>query len=789
MTWKMYLAAFGSFLMAAFPGNIFSCGPGVDPYDYYTSFFSTNLSEDGSYSPFYYTGFNFLYEEQEPVETSGLLADEWVSYCGSAVTKKDAWKLMNKFAWKDLNTVYFHIEKKQPLKVADSVKKNTMTSYFIQSKDLEALGYVMYAKQVEPFVVGGDYWEPLNRDAEKMNKLIKNGFQLFNAAKKEAIKLRYLYQVLRLGHYNGRYEEVISWYDQYMPAIKTTSLVKTLAGAIKAGAYLKTGEKEKAAYWFSKAFAESKAKRVSNFLGIRWSNAEGFDEKKALALCTSNKEKATLLALLNMHGMSSSLDIMQKILALNPGAEELETMVQREINKLEERYLSPSLSKEKGKDGYMYYYYWDENNDSSIDASLEEVKQLKTFLHNAAQNSGVKNRGLMEVAAAYCAYMSKDFTAASQYISAAETMGLSGKVKDQLMLTKLLTTINQAGTIDAAFEEKLLPSLQWLETKAKKNEEWTKFYRNLLSDIIGPRYHKQKELYKETLAYGLADWVVRPNNGEGWWMANAVSFLHNELESTEVEKLYSLMTGKQTAFEKYMLTHNSVTLKEVVDYAGTAYLREYNYPKAIEWFKKVKPDANAVIAKDPFIDLTFDLEEAQPYEAKLKTTKAGFAEEMMRLQKLAESDKANAAKHFYKLATGCYNMTYYGHAWELVQYGRSGVDGYYLPEDATNFDKEYYGCYTAEKYFEKAMNASADNNFKARCLFMMAKCAQKQVGLPQWNAYKEYDDYEKARESFQQRFMDNKYFPQLKKNYSTTAFYKEIYSTCSYLQDFVRRNK
>ena len=100
---------------------------------------------------------------------------------------------------------------------------------------------------------------------------------------------------------------------------------------------------------------------------------------------------------------------------------------------------------------------------------------------------------------------------------------------------------------------------------------------------------------------------------------------------------------------------------------------------------------------------------------------------MQRLQKISETDKPNAAKYLYKMANGFYNMTYYGHAWKMVQYYRSGSDGYYIPNDATNFQKEYYGCFKAIAYFEKAMAASTDKNFKARCLFMMAKCSQKTI--------------------------------------------------------------
>ena len=160
------------------------------------------------------------------------------------------------------------------------------------------------------------------------------------------------------------------------------------------------------------------------------------------------------------------------------------------------------------------------------------------------------------------------------------------------------------------------------------------------------------------------------------------------------------------------------------------------------------------------------------------------------MQKLEQAAKqpATAAKSYYKLALGMYNISYYGHTWELVQYYRSGSDGYYIPENATAFQKEYYGVYKAHDYFERALKASTDKNFKARCLFMMAKCAQKQVPQPQYGSYPvNWDKYEADYKAYVPLFKNNKYFPQFVKEYGSTAFYKEAFGSCSYLRDFVRK--
>ena len=257
--------------------------------------------------------------------------------------------------------------------------------------------------------------------------------------------------------------------------------------------------------------------------------------------------------------------------------------------------------------------------------------------------------------------------------------------------------------------------------------------------------------------------------------------------SKDVESLYALIDSKQPSrFESYLLSHNSVTKKEVVDFAGTSYLREFDYAKAIDWFKR-SADKKA-IGKNPFIDLLYDQEEQLPVEKKFSTTKLAFALEMQKLEQAAKQP-ATAAKSYYKLALGLYNMSYYGHTWELVQYYRSGSDGYYIPDNATGFQKEYYGVYKAHDYFEKALNASTDKNFKARCLFMMAKCAQKLEHQPQYTEFSSgnWDKYDEAQKAYLPKFMNNKYFPQFVKEYGSTACYKEAFNSCSYLRDFVKR--
>ena len=789
MKWKIFMMVCVSAFIISFPQNMIGCGPDADPYDYYTSYFNPAVASPETFRPFYYTGYNFLYNEEEPVNPADLLATEWANYCGTPVTARDAEAFVTSYALKDVSNLYFHIEKNQPLKIPDDVKRNSMTAYFIQQKDLEALGYVLYAKKAEPFVVGGHGdWDAYKRDSLAMGKLIKNGLQLYNASKKELFRLKYAYQVTRLAHYSGNFTDAITYYDSYVAPNKTASVLQDLALGLKAGALFRTGKANEAAYLFSNLFAGNDVKKISNYMGFKWAIVSTAERNDYLQLCKNDREKANMLALFAIGSTYDETETISKISSLDPGNKTLEVLVGREINKIEEKYFTPASNKEPG--GRLFYYSWnDDSADSTLNAGERRVKSFEGILLKLGEKN---NKALYLTAAAYCALMTKDFSKADQYLDAAKKAGPAGKLNDQWMLTNLLLTINESREMDAAAEKKILPSIKWLQQKAgddkavhnnwSDNSAWKIFYRNIMSGALAKKYHVQGDIYKEVLAIGAADNIFGTSSDY-----NSTEFLHNNTDLKDVEKLYALMTGKSgNELENFLLANNAVTLNKVIDFAGTAYLRNYDYPNAVKWLQKGS-DKNSTIGKDPFIDLLYDREEAFSTEKKT-ATKLSFAQEMQRLQSLAVTDRANAGKTYYRIATGLYNMTYYGHAWELVQYSRSGSDGYAIPKDATEFQKQYYGCYAAHDMFKKAMDASADKNFKARCLFMMAKCAQKIVHRPGYAEFGDsYDKYDLAEKEYFPLFENNKYFPQLQKEYGTTVFYKEALSRCSYLRDFVKK--
>ncbi len=103
MNWKIFIAAFANLSAICLPYNIIGCASdGVDPHDYFVSFFDKNLSPEATLKPFYYTNYQFLYDEQETADVSKLTSADWISYTGNTASADEAYNFICRFSPADL---------------------------------------------------------------------------------------------------------------------------------------------------------------------------------------------------------------------------------------------------------------------------------------------------------------------------------------------------------------------------------------------------------------------------------------------------------------------------------------------------------------------------------------------------------------------------------------------------------------------------------------------------------------------------------------------------------------
>ena len=122
----------------------------------------------------------------------------------------------------------------------------------------------------------------------------------------------------------------------------------------------------------------------------------------------------------------------------------------------------------------------------------------------------------------------------------------------------------------------------------------------------------------------------------------------------------------------------------------------------------------------------------------------------------------NAGKDRYRnallLANAYYNISYYGNNRWFYEYDIfNGIDK--------------YSQTISQKYYLLARDYASNNEQKAKCTFMASKC--------------EHNNYYSLPENDVTTPWTEKYFTELKANYSQTNYYKDVLNECGYFKDFV----
>ncbi|WP_217603570.1 PA2169 family four-helix-bundle protein [Chitinophaga sp. GbtcB8] len=777
--WKKLIVFFVSLLVCFFAETIyvFSCGPEPDPYDYYTNFYNPNLAAGKGFEPFYYTSLAQYYGVDEPEQAANLR--EWSTFFSgksAKVTDKDLLEFIYTYSRPQMTALYTSIDKGTPLQAPDSVSNNTLTRYFISSKDKETLGYLMFAKRCEVYTNITDAWNPPTPDYAAMMRLARNSIQLYNACKDPFIKERFAYQATRMAHFSKSYETAIHYYDSLAAPLPSNSLIHYKALALKAGALLRTGKKAESVYLFSRVFEAAPSQRTLAYLNTGWAEA---DKKAVLKLCTSNTEKATVAAMYAARAVILNLDGLREVYRFDPTASILDVLLAREVNKLEDGYLQNAINIDANKINYWY-------TENSLKA--DAVKAMQQLTDSIAGQGKVKEPALWQITSAYLSFMTKDYAGAHTRLAAAKPNIQRADLQDQWEIVQLLVNINEQPRIDKAYESKLLASFKWLDSKLPKGKEnssywdypddnswvnasfYTRMYRNLLDYIIAPRYARQQDTVRLSLILTKRD-EVDPTYFR-WNGTSGKDFIADSMSTTQLLSLSGLYKSKnKTPFEKYLCDQLPLTEQQLGEVIAINYVRQHDFPNAVTWFKRSGSTRRSELVFEEQLQ-DFGYEEQDSIRHGISQLE--YATRMVELEKKMQAAKV-APEVYFEYATGLFSISYYGHSYQFSVSYRPSTWWYEPAHETSPFLREYFGCYRAEEYYKKAADAATDPEFKAKALYMAARCAQKHAqlsGKEEWWYPATYK---------------NPYFPTLVKEYRHTAFYESIAAECTYLQDFVKK--
>jgi hypothetical protein len=410
-------------------------------------------------------------------------------------------------------------------------------------------------------------------------------------------------------------------------------------------------------------------------------------------------------------------------------------------------------------------------------------------------------------------YMRQDYNGASRELELASKEETQNPVvTDQIALQRLLLFVDQLRTITPIDEEKLQAMLEPFDhaTTFRRRDAFNRACLKVAALYAATAPHRMKS------GVGCASEKGLTINDGNVQHRSAKAFLFKILASAQGDDQPS-MTGldgndtedeasgatlddviayfsqsESSAFDRWIWSRSPHALSDFYKLRGTQALRENDFQTAIAAFAHV-PDSvwrtdtyGSYLAANPFWTGVIDTHSRVDADT-IRYSPPTFARKMLQLQSLATSpDSLTASQANFQLGAGIYNMTWWGNSWLLVRRWWSTED---LPDDLqTDLIKRAKSC------FLRAVDLAPSREYAAQCLWMAAKCEQKEFlayyqrshdSLSRRTHWSYNSDSLDTVLYLRQRLAYRNMFGRLHAEYNNTHFVDSEATECSYYESFV----
>jgi hypothetical protein len=402
--WKKLTLCFVSFFTCFFAEIAIdvACGPQPDPYDYYASFFHNTIQGNDNYRSFYFNGYLFLNDDNNLLDEQDINAKEWAGHLGKPVSARDVGKAMYWLDTKSDSLLLLNYLKPDS-RLPDSLRKNTFLKALVSGKHNDALAYYRFTKSVAKAIdLSYDKkWAPIPLNDKNLLLLAREALQKAKKTKNLFINLRYYYQAQHLMFYTADHREAINIYNKHIAGSKSQSHVIGWALSLRAGSELNVGNPAKAAFLFSKVFANYPERRIQSFYDF-----DRIHEPQAsiIKFAKTANEKAFVYTIGACHKPRVDITGLEQVYKVQPGSPLIKLLLVREINKIEESYLSKKLDKTAHHNPYDYQQPYT-GEDSTVKKQIAYMPKLKAFCRQLATEGRYAEPAVANLAVAYLSWM------------------------------------------------------------------------------------------------------------------------------------------------------------------------------------------------------------------------------------------------------------------------------------------------------------------------------------------------------------------------------------------------
>jgi hypothetical protein len=722
-----------------------------DWYDY--SSYDANESEEFDYG--FYAGINYHDPNLEL----------WAKYCNNKVNRNAIDQAIYKLPATEINRA----------------SNNAFLRYLYASKDLDAINYILFAKQCEQYTWNNeDPWEKNeNKDLKAPGELTKEAGLRADKIKNGQLKNRYLFLKVRLAFYHSGANEIRQVYDKYFKDAKEKDLLYYWVLFY----YTQTvADKATENYYAAQVFAHAADRRFV----VRSNYDRSIPIEETLKHAKTPEEVANIWLLHGIWIEEKGLPYIINVYKNNPASHGLGFLLLREINKMEDWILTPQYSLfEPSTRGD----YWENNNARRI---LQRVKLDRAYARevlnfiNTVDFSKTDNPAQWQLSQCYLAFLAQDNVKAVAALRLAEKqINKSNTLYAPLQVVKGLVLVAAQEQGKAGIPDEVRPILME-QYKDKKHKYLFGIGRELeekgnttLAALLFAKASDEAEAYWD---YETVNWKAK-NNVQSMYSDYYWEYLTYMDACYTIPQMHDIIDDvtafkAKSTFDNWLYGNIIKEKHELYRILGTKYFREGKLAEAAETFKNIKPADDFYFDENPFYKIKFTPEFTADYNKKHKVNRSYITANLITVLAKANNTVEKDRDYYYFLAGNCYyNISFYGNAWNMShRFMSASQTSTGLPDD-----DNYFGCKIAMHYYTLAYKHAKTPKFKALCLRMMAECRDAAISQQYDSNWRYNYRYELVKEP-------NAYDAQFKKQYG--AYYNDLYkSNCTAFEDYFKARR
>ena len=692
---------------------------------------------------------NGYYGYDANTELDNINLQEWKSFLNLATEDDTLRWLVYKSSISDLQHL---LNSFQGIQIPDSVyipsAFQSLTNKKIWSP---ALKYLIFAKKIESLLYY-NYWEQIP-EADSIKPLLEEALQLFKKQKKGFLKGRYAFQRLKLLYSQRQFQEGIAFYENLKKDLPQGS-----AGYRCTGYYggCKYGLQQfaEANLIFARLY-EYLPMRISAYVSFHpW---EDSDWNKSLELANDH-EKVLLWHLYSIY--ADPLKGIEEMLKIDPSTTYALLPLVRIVNIVEENRLTrPDLD---------YYEYYDSPGEEGAaietfgDSYASWVKvqnnpqeEILSKLTELSGKPDIYRRDVWISALAYLHWLNGNNRTSEELLQRSSSG--SEEVKKQNTITRMLNYLSGIHTSDAAVEQKLYTFIEEITADRSGEQHIENAIRHALN-LHSKHY---------------------PDDSVKVLLCNSDPSITTAIMANSM--LSFLQRENHTPFEKFIINRYPLTGDDLLNAFATVQVTEQEWQAAIDLYKQMKNIP--VLPANPFNIRITDCHDCDHALSQNRDySYLWFAEQMRDIRTNAGTakDPTERSRNYFLYANGLYNLTWFGNCRSLLEYAPNwaytGNNFYrykFNDRPAEVPTPPLFNCKPALENYSMAFRLSTDSEFKAKMVWMSAKCEH--------NIWLESQDTSKAD------FIAGVSFQKMKNEFAGTTYYKEVLTECGYFCTYITR--